>query len=315
MRSESPLTGPSPPWPWQRAIRILGLLVATLALVYVGRRIASSWTDLASWRPSPSLLVVLALGAVSYGAADYLLSTAWHLVLTVFGDAPDRVSSSHRLYAQSQIAKYLPGNVAHLAGRHVLGRRAGSTHRSLTAAALLEICGLLFAAGLLSGVAVATGPVSVPYLSGPAPVIVTAIALLLPFGGIVAIRRLTSIEVPRSGRLASGLLTPLSLHLLFFSIGGLVLLVVVSRLGALSDGAPWLVVAVFALSWMAGFLTPGAPAGLGVREAAVIAALTPFVTGSGAVVAALSLRLVTVVGDALYFGSSFLLPTGDDERS
>jgi uncharacterized membrane protein YbhN (UPF0104 family) len=59
------------------------------------------------------------------------------------------------------------------------------------------------------------------------------------------------------------------------------------------------VTAIFAAAWLVGFVTPGAPAGIGVREAALVALLSP-ITGNeiGLAAAALS-RIMSVVGDAV----------------
>jgi len=59
--------------------------------------------------------------------------------------------------------------------------------------------------------------------------------------------------------------------------------------------------AIFAWSWIAGYITPGAPAGLGVREAVLVSALTPLYGASVAVGLTVSLRVVTTMGDGLVF--------------
>ena len=66
-------------------------------------------------------------------------------------------------------------------------------------------------------------------------------------------------------------------------------------------------VGVYALSWIVGFIIPGAPAGIGVREALMVTLLEP-IYGSG-VAAGLSLifRFVSSLGDLLAFLLSFLL--------
>jgi glycosyltransferase 2 family protein len=55
-------------------------------------------------------------------------------------------------------------------------------------------------------------------------------------------------------------------------------------------------------------VVPGAAAGLGVREAVLVLTLEPHLGGDGAVLAALTLRVVTTLGDLLFFGLSCLAP-------
>ena len=60
---------------------------------------------------------------------------------------------------------------------------------------------------------------------------------------------------------------------------------------------------IFATAWIAGFVTPGAPGGLGVREAVLLSALIPVYGPAAAVGMAIVLRIVTTLGD----GAAFLV--------
>jgi uncharacterized membrane protein YbhN (UPF0104 family) len=58
----------------------------------------------------------------------------------------------------------------------------------------------------------------------------------------------------------------------------------------------------FALAWVLGFVVPGAPGGIGIREA-VFVGLYSQVLGEGVVIGlALVLRIITSMGDLLSFG-------------
>jgi hypothetical protein len=72
-------------------------------------------------------------------------------------------------------------------------------------------------------------------------------------------------------------------------------------------GGPYFAIAgVFALAWVAGFITPGAPAGLGVRDAILMTGLTPIFGPGNALGVTVVMRLVTSVGDALAFAVGLL---------
>jgi uncharacterized membrane protein YbhN (UPF0104 family) len=59
---------------------------------------------------------------------------------------------------------------------------------------------------------------------------------------------------------------------------------------------------LFAIAWIAGYLVPGAPGGLGVREAMMVMVLSPVLGAGAAVGLSLTLRLTTTLGDAVAFG-------------
>ena len=68
------------------------------------------------------------------------------------------------------------------------------------------------------------------------------------------------------------------------------------------------VITIYALSWVIGYITPGASGGLGVREALIIGFLSGIVGEPASILVALALRLITIIGDFLVFGVSFLFP-------
>ncbi len=60
-------------------------------------------------------------------------------------------------------------------------------------------------------------------------------------------------------------------------------------------------ISLFAIAWTAGVITPGAPSGLGIREAVLVVGLSPIAPAADAVLIAGLLRLLTVSGDVLFF--------------
>ena len=57
----------------------------------------------------------------------------------------------------------------------------------------------------------------------------------------------------------------------------------------------------FTIAWLIGLVTPGAPAGLGAREAALVLLLAGLAPESTILVAAVIGRLVSTLGDLLFF--------------
>jgi uncharacterized membrane protein YbhN (UPF0104 family) len=104
----------------------------------------------------------------------------------------------------------------------------------------------------------------------------------------------------KTGARAS-LLAPALLYIALFAISGGVL---GGSIAALSPGAVmahgWTgIIAACAAAWVAGFIIPGAPGGLGIRETVLALLLSPLYGSDPALVAALLYRGVTLSGDAL----------------
>jgi glycosyltransferase 2 family protein len=70
----------------------------------------------------------------------------------------------------------------------------------------------------------------------------------------------------------------------------------------ISSGQGVLIVGAMALSWACGFVTPGAPGGLGVRESSLLLILSPFIRVELLMTAILLHRLVSILGDVVIWG-------------
>jgi uncharacterized membrane protein YbhN (UPF0104 family) len=66
-------------------------------------------------------------------------------------------------------------------------------------------------------------------------------------------------------------------------------------------------VSLYSVAWIAGVLTPGLPAGLGVREAILVQGLSPLLGATEALGSALLFRLLTTLADAIVFGIGMLM--------
>ena len=91
------------------------------------------------------------------------------------------------------------------------------------------------------------------------------------------------------------------LYVANYLVLGIVLMIITTQMFGAKEGGILLLSGIFAVAWVAGFVTPGAPAGLGVREVVLVAALTPVYDHETAIGVAAMLRMVTVLGDGLAF--------------
>jgi glycosyltransferase 2 family protein len=294
--------------------RLVGWTAVAASLGFIGLQL---WQH-APWRLAGAHLEGLAAavvaGALLYGVAGLLLSSAWYQLLGA-GSATASVRCHHAVYGRTQIAKYLPGNVFHLVGRQVMGRQLGHGQGRLALASLLEAVLLVLIAAALSL------PLMWRWLD-QAPLLVGALAT--PAVALLAVRwarrhhhaALFDLGAPTDPGGAGAILRLLcaaALYVLFFLVVAAIFWML-----ALSVSEPGRApaefaggIAVVALAWLAGFVTPGSSAGIGVREAVLIAALEGTVGAPASALIALALRLVTIGGDVVFFGLGMALGPAD----
>lgn len=252
------------------AIRWLGYAAFAIGLTYIGVALARLDTGSVAARLGASGWMLGAASAVIYAALLVLLARAWA------GCAAGRSGSSWRevlaVYGPGVIAKYIPGSVFQYASRQVLGARRGWNHRGMARASLAEAI------------------IHVP----SALVVAAAFALFEGLAGVALVAAAGALVVKLSrGQLSQAV----GWQLCFFSGFGTVAYVLAAYALALPN--PAIIAALFMIAWIAGFLVPVAPGGLGIRESVLLVLAAPYAPAAGITVFAVLTRLVTIAGDAL----------------
>ncbi len=281
------MTEPTRTW-----FRRAGTALAVLGIVWVAMRFRRYGAALAP-ADVPGLVWACAAGlAFVYAAADVLLALAWRTLLQGQGTEAGLVWSI-RTHGMSQLSKYLPGNVMHLASRQLLGASAGVPHAVLARSSLLELASLA-SAGLLLGL------LALPLVeAGRFPRITPAAGAAAVVLALAAARTFAGARTARV----------LGCHLLFLLIASLSFTTLLVLLAPGSGGSlSWpAACGAYAAAWLAGFVTPGAPAGLGVREAVLVILLGGHAAEPDLLAAVVLGRAVTALGDTIFFGVAWAL--------
>ena len=300
------------PSPAQRWLRRLSWVVVALASAYFLRELVRRFADIPPIDWGPATVAVFILAAAGIAMTSALIGLMWMLLLR---DQSIRLSvgKAMQIVAISQIGKYLPGNVGHFAGRAVMGRTAGVPMGVTAGTLLIEMAWTLAIGAGFSALALlfyldSSARLSLPPVGIPELGAVAALLLAGPWLGIHAVNRLAPGLSARVGggkplappRLGTALAVSVLLTVCFFILG------VVLQLQAIwffqVEQAPLLPLTfLFAAAWLVGYVVPGAPGGLGVREAMMLVLLTPVVGAGAAVGLGISMRLVTLAGDGLAF--------------
>lgn len=301
----------------RRILRWLGPALAVLGLAYLvafGARHASDLPAI-SWNAGRVAGLASAVGL--YMLTLFSGAWAWHVLLRALGER-QRYPEALGILAVSQAAKYLPGNVGQYVGRVALARESG-----LAAAPVLLTLVLETACAILAGLAmVAMTAAGLPGVPGApmAPWRIAA-ATIGAAGSLAAavvllrresVRRRLRLPDPPPGGPAAQLgagLASLGLYGFNFLVLG-VCAAVASRTVLEAPAVPLpALTGLFAAAWVAGFVTPGAPAGLGVREAVLVGGLQPLFGSRPDIAFGLPIlfRLVSTAGDGVGFGLGWLL--------
>lgn len=287
---------------------VAALIVTALFVWYVVRTLRGH--DLSVYA-TPRAALGIALCALLWSFGAPLLALAWHGLLAGLGVSKPR-RELFGIIGITQFAKYVPGNVAQYIGRAGMSLVRGIPARPLAVTMILETL-LVIAAAVVMGVG--TGALSEVGLKAVhvhgAQLVLIAVLVVLAILGLLVFRRMAPSLLqrfaPRYAPALDGTLLPSQASLarafilycaMYVGMGiGLMLLAHFLFPGVRHDR--WLLIAVFALAWVVGFVTPGAPGGLGVREGLMLLMLAPVYSTASAGILVIALRIATTLGDAL----------------
>lgn len=292
------------------AFLLLALLLLLLALRDNGDEAFAATRDIGAGSTAASL------GAVLVG----LLASAlvWRALLADLGTRLPLRPALH-VFFLGQLGKYVPGSVFAIAAQMELGRTQGAP-RSRVGAASLLFMGVLVATGLL------VASVTLPLTSPDALRDYGWVLVVLPLGLLAltpaVLTRLVGLLLrvlrrePLERRLsARGVGAASGWALVMWAAYGAHLWLLV-RPQDVEGRADLLLLSLgaYALAWTAGFLFVVAPAGAGVRELALLAALAPVLDGPAALAVAVLSRVLMTLADLIWGAVGALLRPRNGHR-
>jgi glycosyltransferase 2 family protein len=296
----------------KRVYVLLGIALTALSMAYFASAIAQHWQSMKSIQLLPATFVACACAALIYASTYIATSKAWQLSLRSIG-VRITLASSIRILTVAQFAKYLPGNVGHHVGRVLLAKKAGIAGQPTLVSMVIDSVAVVGAAAIWTlpsySLALFLAERSQIDFIGTSLLVfaITTLLVIFLFVGPLRSRFRTALaslaEFSDPSRLGL-LLGVLLAHSVSFVAGGYVLYVIAGSLADSSSIVPDLLfnfVGIYSAAWLLGFLLPGAPAGLGVREACLLIGLSPMLGEQNALIAAALLRLVTTATDGLVF--------------
>jgi uncharacterized membrane protein YbhN (UPF0104 family) len=292
---------------WFRAAQ---WLVGLGIVLFAARALARNWEELRSqplhWSVRPGWLL---LSAAVVWLMYAVLIVAWRVMLAAWGQRLGGWEAA-RIWTVSSLGKYLPGKVWAIAGMAVMSQRAGVAPWAATGSAVVLQVLAIGTGAALAGLTGA-GALEAAHPGARAALALMVAGALLGVGLLLwppLLQRLLRFAAPGSvadrAPSARGIVFGIVANLIAW-VGYGTALWLLAR--GLLPGVPlgWLpAIAVFAASYLAGFLALFAPGGIGVREGLFILMLQQPLGIAAATALALASRLlltITELGAAVPF--------------
>lgn len=313
---------------FRKYIKAAGNIICGLSVLFVLAALARTDFDVLQGTSVRLFVPVFAAGVCLKTVTVFMSARVWCLWLEFFAKKRCDRKEALRVYAKANIGKYLPGNVMHYVERNLFAGRLELSQKQLAAASVCEIVSLVTAAFSMGTLlaftemkkalaaagqkAAAVWPSAGPDspVSGDFWLVWAAVVLFLVF--VIAVfarkRKKRAVRYRQEEKrtltasdclaLIRSFFVSLLVNTAVLGILGLVLVLFYRYLGGRPTVRQVLgMIASYMIAWVLGFVIPGAPGGIGVREMVLTLLLAP-VTGKDCIVVLGVLhRLVTVAGD------------------
>lgn len=261
----------------KKYLKIVGNILTVIAILYIVKTIYGMKINFEIVSNRSALVVALAVGFVIMLVTLYLLAYAWTRIISFFSKNRFDKNRGVCIYVKANLGKYMPGNVMHYVERNLFAAEAGLDQLEVAASSVIEIAELLVTALFMCVVLafedlekiLTEVQIKGTYIG------IAAGAVLLLGVAVFLVRRSKKAEKLRSmlkrcwnRKFFFVLFGNMLIYMVVFFLLGTAMVVIATAPFdiAVSIENARTIISSYTLAWVSGFIVPGAPGGIGIRE-------------------------------------------------
>lgn len=291
----------------KKYVKYIGNIVTILALLFVVRKFMKMDIDYSWLTGTRSVSWIVGLSVV-YGLIIIVYAWPWRNYVYMLTQTKLPYMPVSLVMAKSNLLKYLPGNVFQYVGRNELAVRKNLKHSQVAFATILDVITNLAAAMILGCILYLRGLIEIINNLGMSFFYLIIIGLFLVVSIIIFLmikKKEVLLSYAELLTKKENLIT-IAKNFLFYMgnmlINVLMFIVVLIAILHLSVDMQelYVIMGAYILAWIAGFVVPGAPGGIGIRE--FVITLLVVSKASEIVLAGMVVyRIINILGDVLGF--------------
>jgi uncharacterized membrane protein YbhN (UPF0104 family) len=274
-------------------------IIVLTSLVFLSKVLLANFEEISNSGLDVNLMILFALSSL-YALLIFLLGLSWKKILEIL---MNKVLSETLIYVyvKSFIAKYIPGNVFHYFVRHSEALKYGISNKVLVKSNILEAFLIVLASLLVSIPSVMSSSdnrseILEQYFEYWVVLFLLYIIIFIFYffykSEIFNLRKYLYVVLQ---------------YMIFFVVAGVICWILIEDIYGINVSVIFCI-GLYALSWLFGFIVPGAPGGMGVRESVFVILSIGILSQAQALLVALVLRLVNTFGEFIsYVFSIYLL--------
>lgn len=253
--------------------KLTGRLLLILSLIYLTYHLYKNVHQIKNLTFNKELIILITVSSLIFMIAQWSIAIGWGKILACLQQTKIKWRVLLNIYGRANIAKYLPTNVMHFAGRQMYGREVGWAHSNMATATIIETA-LLVSIGILIVIT----------LVFQRNILIETIELIVPirifqdlsaFHLTIVLASLFSLYLIIQKFIFSRLnyisisviIQSLIFFILFFILSGAAFSLIASQLLIMDNfDSILLLLLAYGSAWVFGYIIPGAPGGIGIRE-------------------------------------------------
>lgn len=263
----------------KKLLKLAGHLVVIAALAFVVKKIIDMDIKLSDLS-SPRVIGAFALSLVIQTAQIIIGCWSWLLFTRSLSGQKIPYSAAMPVFTRSNIYKYLPGNVFQYVGRNQLAADMKISHVDVACATILDVFFCVFWTGVVSVILLGSKIAELLEKYGKNLLIVGAAGVLFLIAAVVVVKLKFSDKVKGYlSRYAKAfeknnrpqLFCGIFYYFAHNCVSAAMYLSCVALIVPQADTKELFVLTgAFLFAWIIGFVTPGAPGGIGIREGVML---------------------------------------------
>lgn len=299
----------------KKYIKLIGNILTVFSIIFLIVAMIKLDIDFSQIQNIVCFVWISIIGSVSVALTVYAMAFAWKIILEKLSGKKLSLMSTVKVYAKSNMGKYLPGNVMHYVERNIFAAKMELNQLEIAAGSIIEVGTMILTAILFSIMISYRDFLNVLWQIinyKTIFVFIVAVVILLVIVVCLYIRYSkfqSLIKVIFRPRFLSVIGKIMPIYMMVLLCFGMVLLFVCRYVLAceMSMEESLVMVSVFILAWLFGFIVPGAPGGIGIREFVLVLLLSAMIGETNILFAALIHRMISTIGDILAYIVSVLI--------
>lgn len=298
-----------------KLLKYFGNIITILAIIFIVKKLYLYDIDYAailSKENSIFLLVIL----IIYMLLVFLGGIPWTGILNVLSKSNIHYSEVVFIFVKSNILKYIPGNIFQYAGRNELAVIKNIKHSKVALATLIDVVWYIFT--MLSFSVILSGNELMIWLREQHVLtfnnFIFICGVILICGTIFLIIYIWKRQMVKNAVLkvlSVEFWKILAFNFIFYVIMGIISAGLYVAIFSLISGNIYslhevtIYTGIMLVAIVAGFVTPGAPGGVGVREAASLFLLNGMIDETVILLGIIIMRAISIIGDLVVYIAVF----------